>query len=98
MGRYLNLNREAAARFSFLLSVPVILAAGLWEGRELVSATSTGVPISFLVVGFLSSAFFGFLSIHWLIRLISTSSFALFAWYRIIVSCVVVLLSVIFKM
>ncbi len=98
MGRFLNLNREAAARFSFLLSLPIVVAAGLHKGKDLLHVPAATLAPEHLTVGFLSSAFFGFISIHLLLRFVSGANYAFFAWYRIGLAAVVVLWSVAFKM
>jgi undecaprenyl-diphosphatase len=95
MGRYLGLNREAAARFSFLLSFPIILAAGLFETKHLLSSGASGLSTSYLVAGFLSSLFSGVLSIHVLLAYLRTADFAVFAWYRILLAVGIVGLSLV---
>jgi len=97
MGRYLNLTRESAARFSFLLSVPVIVAAGALKCRGLLEPSQGSLSTEHLLIGFLSSAFFGFLSIHALLRFVSAGNYAFFAWYRILLAAIVVFASAVFK-
>jgi undecaprenyl-diphosphatase len=69
-----GLNREAAAKFSFLLSVIVIAGAGALEAYDVVSSGET-VPIGTLpmVFGFLSSALVGYLAIRLLLELLPVS-------------------------
>ncbi len=73
-----GLTREDAAKFSFLMSVPIIFGAGLLKLSEISHIQNHG-PV---VVGFLSSMVFGFLAIKYMLRYISNRSFAAFAWYR----------------
>ncbi len=95
MGRYLGLNREAAARFSFLLSFPIILAAGLYETKNLLELGGLQVSMSYLLAGFLASLLSGLLSIHVLLAYLRTADFALFAWYRIGLAVLVLIWSLV---
>ena len=76
MGLFSKLNREQAARFSFLLSGPIIFGAGLVAIPDL---TAVNPPVFF---GFLSAALSGFLAIRFLLKFVSTHSFRVFIWYR----------------
>jgi len=87
-GLGLGLQREAAARFSFLMSIPIILGAGLVHVRHLVAEGG----IVELSVGFLAAAVFGFLSIRYLLRYVTRKSFNVFVWYRFAVSALVLVL------
>ena len=83
-GLFLGLKREAAARFSFLLSTPIVLGAGLKKLYDMVKATE-GVPadqMSGFLVGFLAAAISGFLCIFFLMRYLQRRSTAPFIWYR----------------
>jgi undecaprenyl-diphosphatase len=93
MGRLLSLNREASARFSFLLSIPIILAAGVFEGRKLLEMGHTDLSPSYMVGGFLSSLVCGLLAITILMRYLRTADLAIFAWYRVILAAAVVIWS-----
>lgn len=96
VARARDINREASARFSFMLSFPIILAAGLFECRHLLSNTE-GIQIPQLVAGFVCSMLFGLLSIHFLLRWLRNADFQIFAWYRILLAGMIVLWSLIFK-
>jgi undecaprenyl-diphosphatase len=95
MGRLLSLNRESAARFSFLLSVPIILAAGIFEGRKLLEAGHIDLAPSYLVGGFLSSMVCGLIAIAVLMRYVRTADLGIFAWYRVILAAAVVIWSLV---
>ncbi|GIV21682.1 MAG: undecaprenyl-diphosphatase [Armatimonadota bacterium] len=82
-GLLLGLTREAAARFSFLLSAPITLGATLWTFRHLVTSPPTGGQLQALVVGVLTSGVVGYLSIAFLLRYLRTHSVNLFLWYRL---------------
>jgi undecaprenyl-diphosphatase len=80
---FLGLTREAAARFSFLLGIPAIGAAGLFELRELVQRGLGGAELSALAIGILTSAASGYLAIDLLLRYLRTRTTYIFVWYRI---------------
>jgi undecaprenyl-diphosphatase len=87
-GLFAGEKREAAARFSFLLSIPAITASGLLEMRE---AFKVLPPESFtpLVVGTVVSAIVGYASIWFLLRFLRKNSTLIFIIYRIIVGAVI---------
>lgn len=89
-GLGLGFKREDAAKFSFLMSMPIIFGAGLVALKEGVGGVSAGE----LAVGFLTSAVFGFLSIKYLLRYISKHNYKIFVWYRLALA--VLILSVYF--
>jgi len=84
--RFLNLTREDAARFSFLMSTPIILGAGVMKLRHLTMA-SIDLPFS---VGVISAFVVGILSISFLLRYLKTSNFGLFVGYRFIIGVIVI--------
>jgi undecaprenyl-diphosphatase len=79
MARFLNLKREDAANFSFLMATPIIAGAGILEMRKMLAAGMT----TDMWIGFAASAVFGFLAIAGLVRFVRTRTYAVFAWYRI---------------
>ncbi len=89
-GLLLGLKREAAARFSFLMAVPVIAGAGLWKARTLVGANLGGAQVNELVVGVVTSATFGFIAIAFLLRFLRTNPTTVFIAYRIVFAAVIV--------
>jgi undecaprenyl-diphosphatase len=77
----LGLRRDAAARFSFLLSVPAIAAAGVFElPKVLRTPNLAGAP---LVIGLLVAAVSGYFSIAWLLRFLRTRTTIPFVVYRV---------------
>lgn len=80
-GVLLGLTRENAARFSFLLSTPIILGAGLLKIKDLMHTQVETTP---LLIGIVTSAIVGLLSIKFLLEYLKTKGFGLFALYRII--------------
>jgi undecaprenyl-diphosphatase len=89
-GLLLGLKREAAARFSFLMAVPVIAGAGIWKARTLVGASLGGAQVNELVVGIVTSAIFGFVAIAFLLRFLRTNPTTVFIAYRIVLAGVIV--------
>jgi undecaprenyl-diphosphatase len=88
-GLSLGLTRSAAARFSFLLAVPGIAAAGAYEGLKLVTS---GEPVAWLpmIVGLVFAAATGVACIHFLIRFIEKIGLLPFTIYRLILAGVIV--------
>lgn len=93
MGRWLAFDRGAAARLSFLMSLPIIAGAGLFEGAEVIA--NGGIPDDYVapfVWGMLAAAVSSFLVIGWLLRFLQTRSFAPFVVYRVVVGAAVILI------
>ncbi len=86
-GLFQGLKREDAARFSFLMSVPIIFGAGLLKLPDIAQINNH----SQVLVGFASSAFFGFLSIKFLLKYIAKRGFAIFTWYRLVLAFIIIL-------
>lgn len=85
VGLMSGLTREATARFSFLLSTPIIFGAAVLKLPEVLAG---GVDTGFLV-GTLVSAVVGFISIGFLMRLVRKRSYLPFVWYRFALGAVV---------
>jgi undecaprenyl-diphosphatase len=82
-GLMLGLNRPAATEFSFFLAIPTMLAAtsySLLKHRDALHDAKFGV----LAVGFIVSFIVAWIVIAWLIRFVSTHTFTIFGWYRIV--------------
>ncbi len=86
----LKFDREAAARFSFLLSAPIILGATVLKFKDIGTLASGQNGLS-LFIGFIVSAVTGFISIGFLLRYLRKHSFTAFVVYRIIFSMVIFL-------
>jgi undecaprenyl-diphosphatase len=86
---FLGVSRATAARFSFLLSIPAILGAGILKLADLSGATETPAE---LLAGTLAAAISGFLAVSFLIRLLRTRTLWPFIWYRLIAGALFVLL------
>jgi undecaprenyl-diphosphatase len=82
LGLFLGLRREEAARFSFLMSVPIIAGAGSLQLAEVVSEGMGAREVLLFGVGFVSSAVVGYLSIKFFLRFVTHHSLRVFAYYR----------------
>ncbi len=92
-GMLLGFSREAAARFSFLLSVPIILGAGLYKLAKALPVLRTEPAWrSATIVGTAVSAVLGYLVIGWLLRYLRTRTTYLFVAWRIAVGALVAVL------
>ena len=76
-----GVKRAAAARFSFLLSTPVIVGAGLWQLKDLFSISGWTDSLGALVVGFVVSALTGYVCIRFLLRYLRQGKLYVFAIY-----------------
>src|SRR5208282_5976255 len=89
-GLFRNMTREAAVRFSFLLSTPIIAGAALLKAHELhKEGLPEGMHAPFLV-GIIVSAIVGYATITWLLRYLQSNSLRAFIIYRIILGVVVI--------
>lgn len=88
-GMMLGLTRHEAARFSFLLAIPVIMGAGFKKLLELLQA-SEAVPWGSVLVGAVVAFFTGILAIHIMLSFVRKHSLWPFIWYRIILAGFVV--------
>ena len=86
--RAIGLDRETAARFSFLLSLPIIAGAGLYKGAGLVETGFQGYEAQFFW-GFVSSGVSGFLVIWGLLKYLKRHDFKVFMLYRLAAAALV---------
>ncbi|MHA7156142.1 undecaprenyl-diphosphate phosphatase [Arthrobacter sp. TMN-50] len=90
-GLFMGYNREAAARYSFLLAIPAVFASGFFQliksidepGPYGLAETALATGIAFVV---------GFVIIGWFLKFVSTRSYGLFVWYRILLGLALFLL------
>lgn len=80
-GLGLGLDREQAARFSFLLSFPIILLAGVKEAMDVLDGTASMPPLVVSAVGFVAAALTGYIAIAGLMRFLRKHTFLPFAVY-----------------
>jgi len=88
-----GLTRQGAARFSFLLSTPIIFGAAMVKLPGVISNPSM-ITVNFLI-GMLVSCITGIASIGFLLRYVQTKNFLPFVWYRFIVGAVVIIIAMI---
>jgi undecaprenyl-diphosphatase len=92
-GRWRKLDREAAAKFSFLLSAPIIAGAALKDAWDLHKAG--GLPADMRlpwVVGIISSAIVGIVVIAFFLQYLRRHSLSVFVWYRVIFGIILIAL------
>jgi undecaprenyl-diphosphatase len=83
-GLFRNFTREAAARFSFLLSTPIIAGAALLKVHHVLKEGLPAGMASGFVVGMIVSALVGYATIAWFLRYLQTSTLRVFILYRIV--------------
>jgi undecaprenyl-diphosphatase len=90
-GLFAGLDREAAARFSFLMATPITAGAGLWEARKILAGEAgVDLPLVPLVAGMLASLVAGLLAIEVLLRYLRSHGVGIFVAYRLVLAAVVV--------
>ena len=92
-----GITRCAAARFSFLLSIPAVLASGLYQLYKVVGMLQSGADVFHLGVGNLViatvvSGLAGYAAIAWLLRYLMRHTTMIFVWYRFALGSVLTLL------
>ncbi len=95
MGRYLGYSREAALRYSFLLALPAVFGSGFYQLQSALSENQVAVySLSETLVATVIAFAVGYLVIAWLLKFVTTKSFAPFIIYRVALgSAVLVLLA-----
>ena len=92
-GRFLGLTRDAAARLSFLLLVPIVLGAVVLKGyTDVLKGDLPPGWVGPFVVGTMASAGFGLLAISWLLGYVRGHNYTVFVVYRLVVAAFIVLL------
>lgn len=92
---FLGYKRDESAKYTFMLSLPTILAASaldLYEGRGLLAASSSNLTL--LLIGSLVSLIMAYLVVKWLIRYLSSHTLEIFGWYRLAVAAILILFKV----
>lgn len=90
-GLFSGLSRETAARFSFLLAIPTVAAAGFFKLGDVIDGGSS-IALAPLLVGFFTAAISGFLTVRFLLQFLKRSTFSEFAIFRILVGVLILLL------
>jgi undecaprenyl-diphosphatase len=90
-GLFIGLNREAAARFSFLLSIPAVLASGLLELYESLAFLNSAMVLN-LIISTIVSGISGYLAIDFLLKYLRKNTTFLFIYYRIALGILIIVL------
>jgi len=94
-GRFLGLDRDSAARVSFLLLVPIVLGAVVLKGvQDVILGDLPSGSTGPFVVGTLAAAGSGLLAIDALLGYVRRHDYSIFVWYRLIAAAIVILLIV----
>lgn len=88
---FTGLNREDAARYSFILSIPVIAGAALLQLKDVLGAASAAQPVTIYLIGVIFSALFGYLAIRLLLNLLNRGKLRYFAYYCWFVGLAIIL-------
>jgi undecaprenyl-diphosphatase len=88
-GLFRGLDRVAATRISFLLGIPALVGAGAYELKDALNGDIGAVP---LIVGTAVSFVVAYASVAWLLRFVAKHSIEIFAFYRILLGIVLVIL------
>lgn len=89
IGMFTGLDRQTAARFSFLLSIPIILGAGLVKFKQLIHMDVTSAYITILAIGFIAAAVSGYLAIKYFLQYVQRNSLYIFGIYCILIWLIV---------
>jgi len=92
-GMLANLQRQAAARFSFLMSIPIMVAAGLLASLDLFALPNFASLLPVFIPGFITAAVVGYLSIRWLLGFLTRYPLYVFSIYCTVIGLVTLLFS-----
>jgi undecaprenyl-diphosphatase len=93
MGRFLGYSREAALRYSFLLALPAVFGSGLYQLKDALSGDQVAVySLTQTFVATVVAFIIGYLVIAWLLKFVTTKSFAPFIIYRLILGSTILVL------
>lgn len=88
-----NIKREDSARFSFLLSVPMIGGAGLVSLLKMFKGVSSSVSASSMLLGLVSSFIFGYLAVHFMLSYLKRYNTNIFVYYRLVLGIFLIIVS-----
>jgi len=94
-GLFLGIERELAARYSFLLSIPAILGAALVQVKDI---SSIDVSTAVIIAGFLAAAITGYIAIKIVLKLIQEKNLLIFAYYCWIIGPIAMILAYIYHL
>ncbi|CRK57105.1 Undecaprenyl-diphosphatase [Alloactinosynnema sp. L-07] len=89
-GLFLGLNRESAARYSFLLAIPAVFGAGIFSIPDVLDRSGPGLQATIpqTIVATAVSFVVGYACVAWLLKYVSKHSYMVFVWYRIAIGAV----------
>lgn len=90
-GLFLGFSREAATRFSFMLSTPAIFGAAVLTGKDALETMNDGNWI-LMISGTAAAAISGWIAIRFLLKYVANHSFIVFVWYRLVLAAILLLL------
>ncbi|MDY6867495.1 MAG: undecaprenyl-diphosphatase UppP [Chloroflexota bacterium] len=94
-GMMCHLKRESAGRFSFLMSIPIMLAAGALSTYQMITEVSNLTQfVPTMIIGFLSAMIVGYIAIRWLLRFLVNHSMVYFSVYCALLGGVTILISI----
>lgn len=95
----IGVNREESAKFSFLLSIPIMLGASLVKAYSFAKSGTvlTGEMVGFLIVGCVTAFVVSIITIKWLLKFINNHDFKSFGIYRIILGIILIILALTLK-
>ena len=91
-GLFLGLSRVEASRFSFLLAIPVIIAASVLQSYELFTNDQISIDYMNFILGIAISSFVAFLTIQWFLELVSRIGMLPFVIYRVLLGLIIILI------
>lgn len=91
-GMIQRLQRKDAAKFSFLLSIPIMLAAGLLEIIDLFQTPDVSQLLPVFLPGFFAAALTGYLSIRWLLTFLNRHKLDIFSIYLIVIGLITIII------
>ncbi len=91
-GMFRGLDRPSAARFAFLMSVPVMLAAGGYQMLDVIHMSGLANFLPTLAVGFITAAIVGWFAVRWLLHYLSGHSLYVFSAYCAVVGTIVLII------
>lgn len=84
-GMVRGFNRPSAANLAFLMSAPILLAAGAYESLQVIAMDGTKAFLPYLLIGFIAAAIVGWFSIKWLLGFLNKHSLYVFSAYCAVV-------------
>ena len=96
-GMFRGFDRPSAARFAFLMSVPVMLAAGAYQMLDVARMPGLSEFLPALAVGFMAAAIVGWFAVRWLLKYLARRSLYIFSAYCAVVGIVVLVFALFIK-